>query len=234
MAAAMDTVTQRRGRPTGLYSSASSFACSDLWVRTVAARRAMVRPAMVGMEPDSAAAAAAPTSSWGRPESSSRSTSAERCSPRCGSVEVAGSPLPAASPSGFSPAGPASAGEPSALDGTGAAASPALGAAGDPPALPASSVFRGASTVFAAPNVLPVRRGASPDTVAVTVEGDGAGMISTAAVRTSSVVCSAISSITTVTLSGAPASRVRSTSSSTHSRRFLVSRTVRSTTWPAT
>ena len=233
MAAAMETVTQRRGRPAGRYSSASSRACSDLWVRTVAARRAMVRPAMVGMEPDSAAAAAAPTSSWGRPESSSRSTSADRCSPRCGSVEVAGSPVPGDPPAGLSPAVPASLAESGRLDGAGARP-PATGAAAGPPVLPASLVFCGGFGSFRCPEGASGRRGAASDTAADTADGGVVATISTAAVRTSSVVCSAISSITTVTLSGAPASRVRSTSSSTHSRRFLVSRTVRSTTWPAT
>ena len=87
----MDTVSQRRGRPAGLYSSASSRAWSDLWVRTVAAPRGprCVRR-WTGWSRIRAALAAAPTSSWGRLESSSRRTSAERCSPRCGSVRGLG------------------------------------------------------------------------------------------------------------------------------------------------
>ncbi len=227
----MDTVSHRRGRPAGLKSSASSRSCSDLCVRTVAARRATVRPAIEGMDPDSAAAAAAPTSSWGRMESSSRRTSAERCSPRCGSVVVSGSLASAA----------LCAAVPGVSAGRGSWAGSA-GAAGSPrprprqrtrcrAGVPLSGLAGGlrGTKRCCRPAVRPDAAGADVPAAAA-----GAGTTSTAAVRTSSRVGSAMSSTTTVTLSGAPASSVSSISSSAHSPRSFVSRTVRSTTWPAT
>ncbi|CAH0326907.1 hypothetical protein SRABI128_05640 [Microbacterium sp. Bi128] len=233
----MDTVSHRRGRPAGLKSSASSRSCSDLCVRTVAARRATVRPAMEGMDPDSAAAAAAPTSSCGRMESSSRRTSAERCSPRCGSVVVSGS-LPSAAFCVAAAGNVPSAGDPGAGSAGGPEAPAAAASAAGPVSWAELSFFTDSFTdspgVFAAPTVLPARGPAGAAGADVPAAAAGAGTTSTAAVRTSSRVGSAMSSTTTVTLSGAPASSVSSTSSSAHSPRSFVSRTVRSTTWPAT